>query len=106
MPSTLGGPEIILHQQPEDEKPSTHPPFPNQQWKERFKPLAHVARIHLASMALAIGIETEEGQRTKGAWLQNVDIPQIFIDQSGYGFMSTCDQLTNMWHRISFLSFF
>lgn len=57
-------------------------------------------------MASAIGLETEEGQRTKGVWLRNVDIPRIFIDQSGYGFMSTCDQLTSMWRCISFLSFF
>lgn len=52
-------------------------------------------------MASAIGVETE-GQRTKGAWLRNVDIPKIFIDQSGYGFMPMCDLLTNLWRFFSF----
>lgn len=87
------------------QKPSTHPLFQTSNEKGRFSTLAHIAWIHLASIALAIGVETEEGQRTKGAWLRNVDIPKISIDQSGYGFMSMCDQLTNLWRCISFFFF-
>lgn len=58
----LGGPEIILHQQPED-KPSTHPPFPNQQWKRA--PLTLGARSLDPSGFHSLGYWCRDRRRAK-----------------------------------------
>lgn len=100
-PSTLGGPEIILHQQPEDEN---HPPTPLFQTSSERALLTLGCNLD-PSGCHGLGYWYRNRRRTKGVWLRNVDIPKIFIDQLGYGFMSTCDQ-AHQFVALHLFSFF